>query len=202
MSHPRGFLRTRRLQITAAIGLAAAVTAAVIVAVPGGAAAPATPPYEPLPNPPVVGSLKFFNAAGTEIFGGKVDDAPFASYVQSSTPGRSGDNKATLFGYLPKNGVSYDAWSGQALTASPRYPNASAPGALATSTLPVVTVSEFDYKLTDLVAAFPNSATDAYQGLYQLRVKTSGPGIGLNTSYSVADIKVSGSTWSVVYPTS
>jgi hypothetical protein len=162
--------------------------------------APTPPPYEPLPNPPAVGTLKFFNAAGQQVTSGNINDAPFATYIQSSAPGRTEDIKATLYGYLPKSGVPYDAWTGQQLTASPNYPNASAPGALGTSTLPLVTVTAGDYTLSQLAASFPNTATDAYQGLYQLRVKTSGPGVGIDVVYSRADIKITGTTWTLVYP--
>ncbi len=105
--------------------------AATTVAPTTTAVAPTPPPYEPLPNPPAIGRLKFFNAAGVQITGGNISDAPFAAYVQSSVAGRAGDTKATLYGYLPKSGVPYDGWSGELLTASPNYPNASAPSALA-----------------------------------------------------------------------
>ena len=101
---------------------------------------PATPPpYQPIPNPPAIGTLKFFNAAGVQITGGNINDAPFATYVQSSAPGRVGDTKATLFGYLPKNGVHWNGWTGEQLTASTELPEPPAPSALASSPLPLVT---------------------------------------------------------------
>src|SRR6478609_2205718 len=145
----------RSLRTTfAATVLAAAVIAVVACApkppVDGGggttttstttSTVPATPPpYQPIGNPPAIGTLKFFNAAGVQITGGNINDAPFATYVQSSVPGRVGDTKATLFGYLPKNGIQWNGWTGEALTASPNYPNLAAPSALASSPLPLVT---------------------------------------------------------------
>jgi hypothetical protein len=153
-----------------------------------------------IPNPPAIGTLKFFNAAGEQITGGNINDAPFATYVQSSAPGREGDTKATLFGYLPKNGIPFNGWSGTPLTASPNYPNGGAPEALASSPLPLVTVTSGDYTLAQLVESLPNTATDSYQGLYQLRVKTSGPGQPPGAEFARADIKIVGNTWTVVYP--
>src|SRR6478735_5069479 len=148
----------------AAVGLALALAVVPVLATAGGAVTTA-PPFEPLPNPPAVGTLKFFNAAGTQITSGSVNDAPFAAYIQSSVAGRSGDTKATLYGYLPKSGVPYDAWSGLQLTASPSYPIASAPGPLGSSALPLVSVTSGDSTLSSLAGTFPNTATDAYQGL-------------------------------------
>ena len=41
---------------------------------------------------------------------------------------------------------------------------------------PIVSMTATDTKLSVLQTDFPNLAVDAYQGLYQLRLKTSGPG--------------------------
>src|ERR1019366_5984458 len=52
-----------------------------------------------------------------------------------------------------------------------------------------------------LITSFPNadsSTTDGYGNLYELRLKTSNP--TASTTYDVADIQITGSTWSVVYP--
>ena len=81
----------------------------------------------PSANPPAIGTLKFFNAAGVQITGGNINDAPFAAYIQSSAPGRVGDTKATLFGYLPKAGIDWDGWSGDQLTRIDRLPERSRP---------------------------------------------------------------------------
>ena len=164
----------------------------------GSAALAAAPPWEP--DPSSIGGLTFYDAAGNQITGGNVADAPFASYALASAPGRAGDNKATLFGYLPKNGVAIGAWTGEALSGSPTYPNASAPAPLNSSALPLVSLTGGDETIAQLAGDLPNTATDAYQGLYQLRVKTSGPGQPAGSTYDSADILISGSTWTVVYP--
>jgi len=178
---------------------ALAIVGGLLVAGGGAASAATAPPWEP--DPTSSGGLSFYNAAGVQITGGNITDAPFAAYVQASAPDRAGDTKATLFGYLPKNGVAIGAWSGEAMTASTNYPNATAPGALATSTLPVVTLGGSDETVAVLAGDLPNTATDSYQGLYQLRLKTSAAGVPAGTAYNSADILITGSTWTQVYPT-
>jgi Bacterial Ig-like domain (group 3) len=185
----------RRLVVAAS---SLALVAAGLAATAVSAQAVAPPPWEP--DPTSIGALSFYNAAGTQITGGNVADAPFASYVLAGTAGRAGDNRATVFGYLPKNGVAIGAWTGEALSASTVYPNAAAPAPLGTSALPLVSLTSGDETISQLVGDLPNTATDAYQGLYQLRVKTSGPGQPSGTEYDSADIQVTGSTWTQVYP--
>ena len=75
------------------------------------------------------------------------------------------------------------------------------PRPLNTSPLPLVSVTAGDETLGLLQADFPNTAPagDPYEGLYQLRVKTSGPGQSAGGNYYSADIKIVGTTWSVVY---
>jgi Bacterial Ig-like domain (group 3) len=174
-----------------------AVAAGLLVGFSGTALA-AAPPWEP--DPGSIGGLTFYDAAGNQIAGGNINDAPFASYVLASHAGLAGDTKATLFGYLPKNGVAIGAWTGEALTASTTYPNASAPAPLNASTLPLVSLGSGDETIFALTGDLPNTATDAYQGLYQLRVRTSAPGNSPGAAYNSADILITGSTWSVVYP--
>ena len=187
--------RLRAAALSAAFLL---VSALAVVAVPGVAHA-TTPPFEP--DPLSIGGLTFFDATGNVVTGGSITDDPLAAYVQASTAGRAGDDKATLFGYVPKLGVASGAWGGEGLTASDVYPNVAAPAALAGSPLPLVTGTSGDLTLANLMAAFPNNDTssDGYAGLYQLRLKTSGPGQSAAGTYDSADIMIAGSTWSVVY---
>lgn len=179
-------------------GTAVLAVAAGLLVGSSGTAFAAAPPWEP--DPSSIGSLTFYDAAGNQITGGNVNDAPFATYVSASAAGRAGDNRATIFGYLPKNGVAIGAWTGEALSGSPLYPNAAAPAPLNTSALPLVSLTNGDLTIAGLAGDLPNTATDAYQGLYQLRVKTSGPGQPAGSTYDSADILISGSTWTVVYP--
>jgi Bacterial Ig-like domain (group 3) len=187
--------KTRAMAGAAAL----AIVGGLLVAGGGAASAATIPPWEP--DPTSIGGLTFYNASGAQVTGGNITDAPFAAYVQAGAAGRAGDTKATLFGYLPKNGVAIGAWSGEALTASTNYPNATAPGALGTSTLPLVTLGATDETIAVLAGDLPNTATDSYQGLYQLRLKTSGAGQPAGSSYDSADILITGTTWTQVYPT-
>jgi hypothetical protein len=198
----------RTLNATATAAVAAmlvgstALAIGMLVAPASSAAASNTttpPPWEPDPNS--VGALIFYNSSGTVITGGSVNASPVAAYVLGTSTIRAGDTKATLFGYLPVKGQVPGEWSGEALGASTTYPNAKAPTPLNTSTLPLETGSSGDETLAQLEVDFPNNdkSGDGYAGMYQLRLRTSGPGEGLTVTYDEADIHISGSTWSVVY---
>ncbi|MBV9412683.1 MAG: hypothetical protein JO148_13890 [Acidimicrobiia bacterium] len=195
----RSFFTGRR-RSAAVVLIFAAVAAGGAALIGGGASAAATPPFEPDPN--ATGFLTFYNANGNVVTSGNINDAPFAAYVQASSAGRQGDNKATLFGALPKSGQATGAWSNEAMSASTTYPNASAPGALGSSSLPLVTMTSNDETLAGLQSDFPNTAPsgDPYHGLYQLRIKTSGPGNPPGATYAETDIDIEGSTWTQVYP--
>jgi hypothetical protein len=190
-----------RRRVVATVMVALLIGAGLTVGVMG-ASATGNPPWEPIANPPEAGSLTFYNAAGQQITGGSTTTQPFAAYIQGSTELHAGDVKATVLGYTPVNGQAPGAWSGEAISASTTYPNASAPGSLGTSSLPLVTGAAGDESIAQYVSDFPNSDTssDGYAGLYVLRVKTSGTSAGVSTSYDSADIQVIGSTWTVVYP--
>jgi hypothetical protein len=170
----------------------------------GTAFAAGNPPWEPVANPPEVGSLQFFNAAGQQITGGNLTDSPIAAYVEGTSTIRSGDTKATLFAYTPVNGVAPGAWSGEQLGSS-SYPNSSAPAPLKTSALPVESGASGDLSIAQYALDFPNSdtsTTDGYGNTYVLRLKTNYAGGSTTSSYDSADIQVNSSagTWSVVYP--
>jgi hypothetical protein len=187
------------------LGAVAVVTvAAGIIAGFAGSAFAANPPWEPDPNS--VGGLVFYNAAGQQVTGGNVTDSPIAAYIQGTATIRSGDTKATLYGYLPKSGQAPGAWSGGALTSATTFPNASAPSPLNTSPLPLLTGASAGGSVAALIAQYPNTDTsnDGYAGLYVLRLETSASGQPGNSTYDSADISVTGTgnsaTWSVVYP--
>jgi len=201
------FRRHARIRSTVAAGLGSALLAstalAVAVGVAGSAAAAGSPPWEPVANPPEVGGLIFYNSAGQQITGGSTTASPLAAYVQGTTPVQAGDTTATLFARTPVNGVAPGQWGGEELSGSTSYPNVSAPAALASSGLPLVTGAATDEDLAVYQEDFPNNDTssDGYAGIFVLRLVTSAPGQGLTTSYDSADIQITGTTWSVVYPT-
>jgi hypothetical protein len=200
--------RTLTTTATAVVGAMLVGSVGSTVLAVGVLAAPATrsatttaaaPPWEPDPNS--VGGLIFYNSSGSVITSGSINASPVAAYVLGTSTIRSGDTKATLFGYLPVKGDVPAEWSGEALGASTTYPNTHAAVPLNTSTLPVETGSSGDETFAQLEADFPNNdnSADGYAGMYQLRLRTSAPGEGLTITYDEADIHIQGSTWSVVY---
>jgi hypothetical protein len=186
---------------TALLATGGAALASVAGATARPSASAAAPPWEP--DPGSVGALVFYNSSGQEITGGSLTDQPVAAYVQGTATVRSGDTKATLYGFLPVDGQVPGQWSGEALGASTAYPNGSAPGALATSSLPVETGAVSDESIGQLEADWPNTDTssDGYADMYQLRLYTSKPGEGISPQYDSADIEVddNAGTWSVFY---
>ena len=194
------------LRSLATLVVAAAASGALAIGLAGSASAATNPPWEPVGNPPEVGGLSFYDSNGLQIIGGSLTAAPLAAYVQGSSTIRSGDTKATLYGYLPVSGQVPGTWTGEGLSGSTTFPNASAPTALAASALPLVTGASGDTSISQLESDFPNtdtSTTDGYGGAYVLRLKTSATGLSATTNYDSADIAVntSAGTWSVTYPT-
>lgn len=180
----------RRIAGGATIALVAAAGATTT------AHAAAAPPWEPVSASQ--GGLTFYNSAGHAITGGTISSAPIAAYVVGDASLRSGDTKATLFGYLPVKGQDPAAWSGEQLSLATTYPNSAAPSGVS-ATLPVVSGAATDESLAGLAADFPNKGTGSYAGIYQLRLVTSAAGKGVTATYDSADIQISGNTWSVVY---
>ena len=177
---------------------------AVGVAVPqsAGAYTPAAP-WEPVALATEAGGLLFFNATGHQIMGGNISTKPIAAYIEGTSVANASDDKATLYGYTPVNGVGAGQWSGEELGGAVKYPNASAPAPLNTSALPVYTSPATEKSLSTYTESYPNKAksTTSYAGLYVLRLKFSNT-TGQAKSYDAADIKITGTTWKVVYPTS
>lgn len=191
----------RTLTSIATLAVATVASGGLLVGLAGSASAATTPPWEPDPTDQA-GSLLFFDSSGSPITGGSVS-SPIAAYIQGTATIRSGDTKATLYGYLPKNGQVPGQFTGEVLAGPSTYPIASPPGSVS-ATLPVLTVSPADFEIGDLIGDLPNTATDAYAGLYQLRLVTSAAGLSATTTYDSVDIQITGTgasaTWAVVYP--
>jgi hypothetical protein len=165
-----------------------------------GVAAAATPPWQTSPPAAQVGSLLFYNAAGQQITGGSTTVAPFAAYVKGTTVLNAGDATATLFVYTPTFGNPPGSWSGEQLGGTTAYPNGSAPGSLSTAK-PLYTGANTDTSLATYKTLYPNSdvSNDGYAGLYEVRLISSNP--TTTTTYDATDISISGTTWTVDYPT-
>jgi hypothetical protein len=196
---------TLTIRRTATAVAAVVIASSALLSAGGAAHATAVPPWEP--DPSSVGGLIFYNASGDVITGGSVSDTPIAAYVQGSATIRTGDTKATLYGYLPKDGQPIGAWSGEILGGPSTYgpTNPSPPPSPISGTLPLYTGVDSDNDLADLIAAYPNTdvSSDGYAGLYQLRLRTTAAQKPNNLTYDSADIQITGTgasaTWSVVY---
>jgi hypothetical protein len=193
----------------AAGALATVAAGAVVTSFAEAAHAATTPPWENPSNTTLfdsndVGQLKFYNAAGQQITGGPVTNAPIAAYVQGTTILDPADTKATLLARTPVSGENAGLFTGEGLSLSTTYP-VSTPANLASSNLPVVTGHATDEDLSTFEQDFPNtdnSTTDGYGHVFQLRLISSNP--NTTTTYDAADIQVTdytnAATWSVLYP--
>jgi hypothetical protein len=190
--------------------------AAGLALVGGGAAyAATTPPYEPDPNSN--GTLTFYNASGVQITSGTVGTAPMAAYYVGSATGRPTDNAAFIRAAQPNPNANIGLWNVDTLGAVNQYPLTTGPANIQTlsQSHPVNVGAGTDLSLNDFVGEFPNTdpsgigcayastpagcTNTAYQNLYQIRLLTA-LGSNQNPVYEVADVLVSGSTWTQVFP--
>lgn len=167
--------------------LSTLVSAALTIVAVAPASAATTPPYEP--DSGSAGSISFYDATGTVLTSGPATTR--IGYAVGSAALTSTGSKASLYGYLPQSGKAPGAFSGELLAGPTVYPVSGAPGG---STNPTVVPAGSDLTFADLAKDFPNTATDAYANLYQIRIKTS------DTKYLSTDISISNGTWSQVYP--
>lgn len=192
---------SRRLtSLVMVLAVLVAVTAVTVThGPPAGASTP--PPWEP-DAVNEAGTLTFYDASGHVITTGSTAN-PIAAYIKGSAGIRTGDTKAVLYAYTPVNGVAVGAWTGEALSPSTPYgTGVTYPGDLAGTALPVMTGNSGDETLAAYIADVPNndSSADGYAGIYQLRLKTTQPGQSVTTKWDAADVVVSGSTWTQVFP--
>jgi hypothetical protein len=178
------------------LGVVSALLASGLVAAVGsGAAQATTPPWSSDPND--VGSISLFNASGQHVVSGHVTDSPIAAFAEASHAGRVGDSKATLYGALPDANKNPSGWTSVQLSTTTAFPDASAPAPLNSASLPVVDLT--GVTLATLVSVLPNTASNAYEGLYELRIKTSGVGQPADATYDATDILVTGTGPSAIW---
>lgn len=144
----------------------------------------------PYTDPSAKGLIALCGANGQDITHGSVYDKPFVFRAVSSVPAPAAyqgtGRLATLYAFQPRKGIEASGWSGDTLTASSTYTNVNSPMAQGTKR---------DIALSDYLNEFPL----AWQGMVELRLIFAAPGVGSDsTSYPVADIKVDGTTWSLV----
>lgn len=142
--------------------------------------------------------LKLYNAAGTEITSGSTT-TQVASFAAADGSVRTGDDYASLFVHLPQSNTAPGAWPGLQVTGTSKFSGAGAVSAPAPlSGKPYVATTNAGYTLADVVAALPNNEGGAsYQGVYELRLRTSSPSAGVSNQYAAAYVKVSGTSWTL-----
>lgn len=199
--------------ILTAMGLALAAS----VAVGGSPAGAATPKYEP--DPQSVGTLTFYDASGNVVTSGSTT-TPMATYAVGSAVVRANDVTAAVYGAQPNPNQGTNLWNVEQWTAFTHYPLTSGPSAIQTlsQSHPVATLDSGAETVGQFVSDFPNTGTSGigcayapapsgctntdYQNLYQIRLFTANTGGTFQTTvYDVADVLVSGNTWTQVYPT-
>lgn len=198
------------LKSAVAAAAAIAIAGAGVVAGAGSASAyTGTPPWEP--DPGSLGSLSFYDATGAQIYGG-TNLAHIADYVQASTAGRAGSNKATLYFAVPDHTKVPAQWAASSASASTNFPAAAAPAPVNGFTNPVGSPGAADANLVNLLATATLDTTAQYAQVIQVRLKDSGIGVPLLSTYWSADIEYNPSSataafdglapgsWKVVYP--
>jgi hypothetical protein len=185
----------------ATVGFGALAAHGSIVTSGGGGS---TPPWEASISPAPNGAITFYNAKGQVVTGGSINDNGLGAYAVASTAdGRAGDTKAELFVYTPVPGENPGLWSGEQISASTNWPNGSAPAPIGSTGNPVETNPGDDTTLADYISSFPNnSSTTGYVNLYDIRLKVSGPGIGVEATYwdTVISVDTGNNTWSLDFP--
>ncbi|MBI1378684.1 MAG: hypothetical protein GC157_14570 [Frankiales bacterium] len=194
-------MKIRSKAVAGALALATAGALALVGASPASAAA--TSPFDPSGNGATQGTITFYDSTGAPITHGPLATPP-AYAVADTYSGRPGDTLASLFAVTPQSTAPPSSWPSEQISASDAYP-ATLPGALAGNTHAAVssTFLWFD-PATGHPFYYPNNdANTAWQGLYQLRMFTSGPGQSIDvTQYASATIAVDqvAGEWTQVYP--
>jgi hypothetical protein len=155
------------------------VAVGVLLFLGGGAAAADGPPYH---DERVTAALGLCDSAGNQIREGSLVAHPFVTLAIATQPGPAeyaGEGRtATLFAYQPRKGTEPGEWSGEQLTSSTKYADATHPTSKAEAA---------DESLADYLDTYPAR----WDGWVQLRMLLSAPGTpALTDSYAAADIHV------------
>jgi hypothetical protein len=194
-----------RIRKPVVIGAATAAMAIMLPLVALPASAGTTPPWEP--DPDAVGTLTFYNSSGQQITSGS-DLTHLFDYAEASGPDALDGTKAYLEFAAPAPETPPTA-TGLFLTgdafAETSFPDASAPGTLATTPNPVSAVAPTVGNLANFIASTTPQTAAGYVNVYQIRMVTTGPG-GVGTqpdgTYWDADVVVNptAGTWAEEYP--
>ena len=98
-----------------------------------------------LPDPYNVGSLKLYDAGGTQVASGTVT-TPLGAFAAADATVRAGDEYGTLFIHLPQSSNAPGAWPGVQATGTDKFTGAGAVSAPApVNTKPSVGISASAY---------------------------------------------------------
>lgn len=189
----------RRLAIVVGSALLAASMPLLAVA---PASAVTTPTWEP--DPGALGSLTFFNAAGTAVTGG-ADLTHLFDFAEASTTDANTGLKATLEFAKPVPNTPTGSFPNALASASSTTPNPAAPAPLNTAPNPVATSGDSGANLANFIAGQTANTAAGFVHVWQVRVVTSGGaggGSNPNAQYWEDDIMVNptAGTWTEIYP--
>lgn len=191
---------------SAMAGVAALAMAGGLVVAGGGVAnAAATSPFDPASNGATQGTITFYDASGSVVTHGPLATPPKYA-VATSWNGRTGTNTAILYGATPVQGTNAFTWPNDLISAGNSSPNPGGlPASLAGNTHLIATDPFLWFDAAGYPSNLPNTnpSNSGWQGLYQVRIEDSGPGIAVNPQlYASATIAtdVTPGEWTQVYP--
>lgn len=185
-------MRAARARYVATFVATAAAAVGSLLGSVGSAQAAGTPSWEPDPN--AVAGIVFFDGSGQQVTSGSTSGS-MAAYAVATNTIHQGDNAAVLYAALPNTSEPTADWSREALSGASAYPVSGAPSGIGSG--PAVTGTAQDESLATFASHFPSSS-----GIYQIRMTTensAGSGVQ-STSYAAADVLISGSNWTEIYP--
>jgi LPXTG-motif cell wall-anchored protein len=175
--------------MTTRLASAASVLAVTAALATAGCSAdePAAVPYTDSRS---VGGIVLHDKDGKTVTSGRTTDRPFVAkavaQARAPEPYDRDGRKATLLAYLPRRDADPTQWHGRFLTGASAYADVAHPTALAPAE---------GGSLADFLDEYPTQ----WDGLVQLRIYLGVPGEAtLTTSYTTADLKVTGDRWTVV----
>jgi hypothetical protein len=178
------------MRVSTAKVRALVVAAIVAVGLFGTVGLAAATPKVPYTDTNTDGYLGICNRQGHQITSGTINAVPFAWEVVSSAAAPSAvsgkGRTATLYAYQPIEGLEAGDWSGEQITGTSQYTNASHPMAVST---------DRDFALSQFLNVFPAK----WNGFIELRLFLDAPGAEPQAlTYPALTLYISGGTWQAV----
>ena len=186
---------------TAAVLASALLLGGLAATTPALAATTPSPAITGDPNA-ANGSIVFHNAAGAVITSGSNLEHLF-DYAEATTDGRPKTTRGTAYLAFPDHSkMDSQDWNQQQVTASTIYPDAAYPAPLNTSTHTVAKATSDGANLKGLLATTTLDTTPGYDGIVQVRLFDSGPGVSQQQVFWASDVSfdAAAGTWQQVFP--